>query len=325
MDNFHLFPFDKIPKNSTVALYGAAFVADLYIRQVSSINYCKVAFLVDRNYEKINFINDVPVLCPDELLKREYDYVVIAVRPDSLNFSSILQSCRELGISSHKIAYNDTPLIFAQSTYSQFGEDMVISELFKILKIERPNYIDIGAFHPLNASNTALLYKQGCRGVNIEANADLLKNFHLQRPNDTNLNVAISTETREDVFYKFAETSKSTLLPHNLEYWKNIDPNLKFEEVRVQTITVDEVIKEYFNGVYPAFVSIDIEGLDYDVLKRCSFSQNTPYLICVEVEDTEMSKMNAMLAPKGFTPYCKMGVNTIYIRACLLPQILGEY
>ena len=54
-------------------------------------------------------------------------------------------------------------------TYSQYGEDLILSSAIEYLKIdENISYLDIGANHPMSLSNTYLLYKQGASGVLIE-------------------------------------------------------------------------------------------------------------------------------------------------------------
>lgn len=50
---------------------------------------------------------------------------------------------------------------FGHITYSQFGEDLVVANIFALLGVKRPTYLDVGANHPLKGSNTALLYARG--------------------------------------------------------------------------------------------------------------------------------------------------------------------
>lgn len=77
---------------------------------------------------------------------------------------------------------------YYRKSYAQHGEDVLIFDFFKTwLKIKNPTYIDIGAHHPYEISNTAIFYENGCRGVNIEANPILFENFKHERPNDINI------------------------------------------------------------------------------------------------------------------------------------------
>jgi hypothetical protein len=70
--------------------------------------------------------------------------------------------------------------------------------------------------------------------------------------------------------------------------------NLKIEDVvQIQVTTLNDVIKQYSNDEFPDFMSIDIEGLDFDVLESCDFSKGKPLVLCVELGN--VIKMNNML------------------------------
>ena len=53
-------------------------------------------------------------------------------------------------------------------SYSQSGEDLVLSKYLKYKKIEKGKYLDIGAFHPRWASNTHILHKKGFSGFCVD-------------------------------------------------------------------------------------------------------------------------------------------------------------
>ena len=77
----------------------------------------------------------------------------------------------------------------------------MIINIFNNLGIEKFTYLDIGAHHPYNISNTALLYKYGYHGINVEANPNLIEAFFRERPLDKNVNVGIGTKSGEMPFY----------------------------------------------------------------------------------------------------------------------------
>src|SRR5438552_1880892 len=90
---------------------------------------------------------------------------------------------------------------FGHLTYSQNGEDLIIANIFHILQKSRPTYLDIGAHHPINISNTALLYARGSRGVNVEANPNLIDIFRELRPDDITLNLGVGPQRSKRQFY----------------------------------------------------------------------------------------------------------------------------
>src|SRR5215211_2513715 len=95
-------------------------------------------------------------------------------------------------------------------SYSQCGEDLLIQYLFNLRGIPKPSYIDIGANDPFFLSNTAIFYKKGCRGINIEANPLLIKNFKLHRPEDINLNIGVGPKDDELNFFIINHPTLST-------------------------------------------------------------------------------------------------------------------
>jgi hypothetical protein len=74
-----------------------------------------------------------------------------------------------------------------KKTYSMDGEDIFINNYFKK---NTGFYVDVGAYHPLELSNTCLLYKRGWNGVNIDINSLSIDYFNYIRPDDTNINIA---------------------------------------------------------------------------------------------------------------------------------------
>jgi FkbM family methyltransferase len=77
-------------------------------------------------------------------------------------------------------------------SYAQHGEDVI---LWRALGDRGPgSYIDVGAFHPTDDSVTQALYERGWRGINIEPQPDRLAAFERERPQDTNLCLAIGDQ-----------------------------------------------------------------------------------------------------------------------------------
>ena len=61
-------------------------------------------------------------------------------------------------------------LAHANFSYSQQGEDLIILDIFRHLRLKRPSYLDIGAWEPVKSNNTYLFYRLGSRGVLVEPN-----------------------------------------------------------------------------------------------------------------------------------------------------------
>ena len=80
-------------------------------------------------------------------------------------------------------------LITGFVSFAQNFEDVM---LWRALKhVEHGFYIDVGAYSPRVDLVTQAFYERGWRGINIEPNADLHRQFLVARPRDINLNVAV--------------------------------------------------------------------------------------------------------------------------------------
>jgi hypothetical protein len=91
-----------------------------------------------------------------------------------------------------------TKIFLPLNTYSTFGEDLILE---KYLKKKNGFYVDIGCYHPYHGNNTYLLHKKGWTGINIDLNPYSIELFNFSRPNDINLNFAVSLSSKKIKFY----------------------------------------------------------------------------------------------------------------------------
>lgn len=159
------------------------------------------------------------------------------------------------------------------------GEDLAINRY--IGHIKNGFYIDIGAHHPVQRSNTCLLYQSGWRGINIDINEFSLDLFNYLRPDDINIQRAISDHNGEINFYfqkDFSQLNTTDL------YWakENFSNNFQTKKIKCQTINslLDET--KYKNKKIN-FLNIDVEGAEMKVLTNLDFKIYDPNTICVEI------------------------------------------
>lgn len=202
---------------------------------------------------------------------------------------------------------------FGHVSFAQHGDDFMILNLFELIGIERPSYLDIGAHHPFVISNTALLYSRGSRGVNVEANLNLIKAFKTHRPEDKNICIGVAAESGVYEFNMYSETSgRNTFSKDEV---KSLDGVLKVKQsTKLLCVTIGDILRDHCAGKWPDFLSMDIEGFDYDVLKSADFSKDAPKVVCVEVRKHDVEKFRYMMADKGYFLYCRMGENLFFVR-----------
>jgi len=206
-----------------------------------------------------------------------------------------------------------------RKSYSQCGEDLLINYIFTLRGISKPSYMDIGANDPFFLSNTALFYAKGSRGINIEANPDLHSNFLKLRSGDINLNVGISDKEDELDFYIMEDNTLSTF--SKSEYESMQAQGKKLEAIKkIRLTTVAQVIEKHFNNQFPDFLSIDVEGMDFEILKSVDFNGPRPKVICVEAAEyspvgagARRNELIDFLVHKGYYEYANTNLNAIMV------------
>jgi FkbM family methyltransferase len=213
---------------------------------------------------------------------------------------------------------------YKKISFSQCGEDLIVKFIFDCLGIHSPTYIDIGAHHPHYISNSALFYKNGCRGINIEPDPTLFKEFLKHRGEDKNLNIGISDSNSELDFYIISSPTLNTFSKEEAEkYAQEGDFKIKsIEKIKVKTLK--NVLDEFSNGVFPQFLTIDAEGVDELIIKEIDFENNYPIVICIETISFSTSgngikntKLIEFIESKGYILYADTNINTIFVRKSL--------
>ncbi len=71
--------------------------------------------------------------------------------------------------------------------------------------------------------------------------------------------------------------------------------------ITVETISLNDVIKEYFNNISPSYISIDTEGSEFKILESFNFENYRPKVFTVEHNFTELqSKIDELMVSKNY-------------------------
>ena len=202
-----------------------------------------------------------------------------------------------------------------RAEYSQWGEDLSISEFFK----EKKNgiYFDVGCFHPFMYSNTCLLHKKGWRGVNIDINPTSIDLFNIARPNDFNICTTINENLKEfNVYFDHPFSPVNTL---DKSYYLNFKSKFFKESslLKIKSKSIDEIL-QLTNIKNVDFLNIDVEGMDLNILVQLVPNKFNPELISIETHDVDGSKSNdcdkiiEYLNKSGFKQYKRVGPSTLF-------------
>lgn len=107
------FPFDKIKRNSGIAIYGAGQVGKSYYRQIKDFELARVVAWVDnswKNYMDLEF----PVKPIDLLFQCSFDYLIIAIQNEEIA-KEVMDNLVGWGIDKNKIIYESPVPVFNNS------------------------------------------------------------------------------------------------------------------------------------------------------------------------------------------------------------------
>lgn len=210
--------------------------------------------------------------------------------------------------------------IYQRKSWSQCGEDLIMRYLFDLLQIARPSYIDIGAHHPRYYNNTYLFYRQGARGVNVEPDPSLYAGLRRGRRHDINLNMGIGPHEAEMDFYVMSRSTLNTFSA--IEARKYVEQHgLRIVDTRRIGVQTFAQAVDTHMGRTPDLVSLDVEGLDLDILRSIDFSRYRPQVFCVETlsysggdgSGVKNSEIHALMLRNGYMLYADTYINSIYV------------
>jgi len=204
-------------------------------------------------------------------------------------------------------------------SFAQQGEDLILYNLLRhAMGIENPSYIDIGAGDPVLSNNTYALYLTGSRGVLVEPNPTLVKALKTVRPDDVvvNAGVGVKDSGAADYYVIRDHWPLNTFSPEDVALMRKeskVDPVEKV--IKMPLIQINRLLAEHFTTA-PDLMSIDIEGMDLDVLRSMNFKAHRPAAICAETkkpwESHEGSDVAKLLRARGYVACAGSLYNTIF-------------
>jgi len=201
--------------------------------------------------------------------------------------------------------------------YSQWGEDIEIINFFK--EKTKGYYLDIGCFHPVMYSNTCLLFNDGWHGVNIDMNPTSIDLFNIARPKDHNVCAALSNESKKiQAYFDDPFSPINTIDKDFYEKSKHVFKNHQITEMNSKKI--NDILKENKIEKKIDFLNIDIEGLDYEILKQIDLNTYNIKLIAIEThhvngdKSIDCDKIDTHLIGLRYKVFKQLGPTTLYYK-----------
>jgi len=199
-------------------------------------------------------------------------------------------------------------------TYAQNREDLVLAAFLDGVK--KGFYIDVGAAHPVIDSVTKYFYDRGWSGINIEPIKRQYKLFEKQRSRDINLNCGVGAKEETLVLREYiGMEGRSTFSDNEKEEYA---PSAEYKEYPVKVRTLKSILDE-FEPPKIHFLKVDVEGLEYEVLKGNDWVRYRPEVICLEANRVA-ENCQILLSKEGYKNIFFDGLNEYY----LAPEALGR-
>jgi len=180
--------------------------------------------------------------------------------------------------------------VYALKSYSQEGEDLILRRIFD--GKGRGFYVDVGAHHPRRFSNTHSFYRLGWRGINIEPSPDAIRAFARERKRDTNLQMGVAEHAQTLTYYVFDEPALNTFDQGLMEWRLANTPYRVLKTISVPVERLEAILGRYLPaGRRIDFLTVDVEGLDFAVLRSNDWRRFRPQCVLVEALDTSLENV----------------------------------
>jgi FkbM family methyltransferase len=148
-------------------------------------------------------------------------------------------------------------------------------------------YVDIGAHHPSRYSNTYHFYRRGWSGVNIDAMPNSMTAFRELRPRDVNIEIGVGERAGLCELILFNESALNTLDRTVADARRH---DTAFYVTGTKLVTVKPLSAILGDNLRPGqvidFLTVDVEGMDLNVLRSNDWNRFRPRYVLAEAFGT---------------------------------------
>ena len=202
--------------------------------------------------------------------------------------------------------------------FSQCGEDKFLEDTFFSNK-RNGTYIEMGALDGKLYSNSKYFQDQlGWKGILIEPHPEKFKDLEINRPDNYLFNELVS-DANEPLLYRYCVDKhsaisgvKSTLPQSHFDKWMN-DEELPQKEIKIQPTTLTKIVKST-DIKHIDFLSLDVEGHEFEVLKSYDFSIPIDVILMESLEENKgLQQCISYLEKKGYKLKYKIAHNIVFV------------
>ncbi len=202
--------------------------------------------------------------------------------------------------------------------FSQNNEQSIILAHFGAAQ---GTFLDLGSNDGITLSNTHALALLGWQGVCVEPAPSAfakLEKLYADNPNIECHRLAVCDGNGLSILHESGphlgngDTALlSTIIPGEKDRW--VSTNTKFIPTTVQCVTFGELLDMTVHRQFD-LISIDIEGLDLEVLQQINLTDVGCKLLVVEVNDRDIDPYVTYCAEHGMRALTRNAENIVFVR-----------
>lgn len=211
---------------------------------------------------------------------------------------------------------------------AQFGEDRILDQVFR--RKQSGYFIEVGAYDGVSLSNTYYLEQMGWHGILVEPIRPLCLKAAAARSRSRVINAACGRHDERGTA-KFTVTQGVPVLsflrsdPDHVE--RCLREGAKLVEIDVPIMPLNDIImaerKNPHIGTGPwqpnvgwriDLVSIDVEGVEMDVLDGFTLQRFRPRVLVIENERTSGQVIEPYLNERSYRKFHRQVINDFYVR-----------
>jgi FkbM family methyltransferase len=212
---------------------------------------------------------------------------------------------------------------FVKFYFGQYGEDAVFLAFWDWKKRKTGYYVDVGAYHPIDLSNTNVLYRHGWRGLTIDPNPKMAPLFARHRPDGTHVVCAVGEKESTATYYSFKQANYNTLTDSDADLPPHlIKEGQAFEKMTVPVRPLAAILREHGprDGKID-LLNVDCEGMDAVVLGSNDWTRFRPEFIMVEDPSPQEDSASAhLLKEQGYQLISWVQITKLYRRRDAAPS-----
>ncbi len=176
------------------------------------------------------------------------------------------------------------------TSHSQAGEDLIVAKQF-------PDgftgcMLEIGAWDPVDKSNSRLFIEAGWRAVLVEFSPKPVWQLSACYGNVPKVQVICAAVTVADEHvqkYCITDDAVSTQDPNVLKTWH--EKGGYYGDLWVPTLPLDRLLSQFFGDRKLDYASVDTEGTSTDLAIALLKTEHRPNVLCVEHDNRQVELM----------------------------------